>query len=226
MVAPGPSGYRAPMTSTTPPAPVPASIELGGLEIAYDDRVLEPRPWTAAQSEWAATLLEDAPPGPVLELCTGAGHIGLLAISHNDRRLVAVDANLVACDYARRNAAAAGLADRVEVRAARMEEALAPDERFPAIIADPPWVPSDRTSDFPADPLLAIDGGSDGLAVARLCIEVAAAHLAPGGVMLLQLGTVEQAEALRGVIESSPLVLTEVRQPAPNGVVACVRRTG
>ena len=216
------------MTSTKPSAaPAAASIELGGLAIAYDDRVLAPRAWTAAQSQWAESLLEDAPPGPVLELCTGAGHIGLLAVLHNDRRLVAVDANPVACDYARRNAAAAGLSDRVEVREARLEEALEPDELFPAIVADPPWVPSDRTADFPEDPLLAIDGGADGLTVARLCLQVARAHLLPSGAMLLQLGSVAQATALQDFLDGAgwPLAVSEVRQPAPNGVVACVRRT-
>ena len=215
------------MTSTAA-APKPSTVRIGGLEIAYDDRVLEPRPWTAAQSAWAASLLEDLPAGPVLELCTGAGHIGLLAVRTNDRRLVAVDADPVACEFARGNAAAAGLADRVEVRNATIDAALAPDETFPLIIADPPWVPSARTTTYPEDPLLAIDGGVDGLLVARLCLEVAAAHLAPAGVMLLQLGTVDQAQALREVVaaQSHPLAIDEVRQPAPTGVVVCVRRTG
>ena len=209
------------MTSTAA-----STIRLGGLDIAYDERVLEPRPWTAAQSEWAASLLEEVPPGPVLELCSGAGHIGLLAIVGNDRRLVAVDANPVACEYARGNAVAAGVADRVEVRHARIEDALAAEERFPAIIADPPWVPSAQTATYPEDPLLAIDGGDDGLAVARLCLEVAATHLVPGGVMLLQLGSIDQARALEDAVDTvSPLRITEVRQPAPNGVVACLRRT-
>ncbi|MGZ6962493.1 MAG: methyltransferase, partial [Ilumatobacteraceae bacterium] len=211
------------MTSTAA-RPGPSTIRLGGLDIAYDEQVLEPRPWTAAQSEWAGTLLEDAAPGPVLELCTGAGHIGLLAIFGNDRRLVAVDANPVACEFARRNAVAAGLADRVEVRAARIDTALAPEERFPVIIADPPWVPSDRTTTYPEDPLLAIDGGDDGLVVARLCLEVAAAHLLPDGVMLLQLGSLGQARSLEDAAASYRLMISEVRQPAPNGVVACVRR--
>ena len=216
------------MTSTTePPRPEARRVaRLGGLDIAYDDRVLRPRAWTAAQSEWAADLLATAPDGPVLELCTGAGHIGLLAILGNARRLVAVDADPVACDYARANAAAAGLADRVEVRHSVLDEALAPGELFPLIIADPPWVPSDRTSDHPEDPLPAIDGGEDGLAVARGCLEVARAHLTPDGVLLLQLGNRDQATALQDALDdvSAPLAVSEVRQPSPTGVVALVRR--
>ena len=88
----------------------------GSLTIAFDDRVLRPRGWTTAQSEWAAELMLTAPGGPVLELCSGAGHIGLLAVAGSGRSLVCVDANPVACDYARANALQAGLAELVEVR--------------------------------------------------------------------------------------------------------------
>jgi release factor glutamine methyltransferase len=213
--------------TVTAEEPQPLVTSLGGLDISYDDRVLCPRPWTEAQSAWAAELLVTAPPGPVLELCTGAGHIGLLAIRDNDRRLIAVDADPVACDYARRNADAAGLGDRVEVRQAPLEEALAATERYPVVVADPPWVPSARTADHPADPVFAIDGGDDGLAVARRCLDVAARHLLPGGAMLLQLGNVRQVADLASTLEHEhpSLAVEEVRQPAPNGVVVLVRRT-
>ncbi|MEN3273049.1 MAG: hypothetical protein V7636_1810, partial [Actinomycetota bacterium] len=50
----------------------------GGLEIAFDDGVLTPRPWTIEQSQWAIELLHALPDGPVLELCCGAGQIGLV----------------------------------------------------------------------------------------------------------------------------------------------------
>ena len=188
--------------------------DFGALTIAFDHRVLRPRAWTVAQSEWAAEIMVTAPGGTVLELCAGAGHIGLLAAAMSGRSLVCVDANPVACDFARANALMAGLADRVEVREGRLETALADDERFPVVIADPPWVPREQTSQFPEDPLLAIDGGGDGLDVARACLQVIADHLAAGGSAVLQLGTTDQAEALRSepCIADGHLVVTEVRQ--------------
>lgn len=167
-----------------------------GLEIAYDCRVLEPRPWTQGQSAWAAELLAGLDAGPVLELCTGAGHIGLGAVVDSARTLVMVDASEAAVEQARANAAANGMADRVQVRHARLDEALEPGERFPLILADPPWVRSAETGRFPADPLLAIDGGDDGLDLARTCVDVIADHLAEGGSALLQLGTAAQADTI------------------------------
>jgi release factor glutamine methyltransferase len=191
----------------------PETVGFGPLRITFDGRVLRPRPWTAAQSEWAAEILADAPAGPVLELCAGAGQIGLLAIAASPRRLVCVDLNPVACDYARDNAAAAGLADRVEVREGSMDEVLRDSERFALVIADPPWVRRSEISTFPEDPVLAIDGGPDGMDVAWLCIDTARDHLMRGGSVLLQLGNVEQVDLLRDRLrdEDDELEISEVR---------------
>ncbi|WP_307861897.1 class I SAM-dependent methyltransferase [Nocardioides sp. SYSU D00065] len=202
-------------------------IDFGSLTIAFDDRVLRPREWTAAQSRWAADLIATAADGPVLELCAGAGHIGLLAVAASERRLVCVDASAVACDYARANAQAAGMAERVEVRESRLEEALRPDEQFPVVIADPPWVPREETGRYPEDPLTAIDGGDDGLDVARACLAVIADHLSPGGSAVLQVGTREQTDVLRAepCFADGRLAMIEVRQEA-RGVLARIDRVG
>ncbi len=174
----------------------PSSAPFGTLVIDYDTRVLEPRPWTIVQSRWAVQLSAERGPGRLLELCTGAGHIGLLAAKESGRALVAVDLNPVACHYARHNAAAAGLADRVEVREGDFAEVLHDDERFIGVIADPPWVTSGQIEAFPEDPTLAIDGGEDGLSVARSCLATAARHLVADGFLLLQLGDDAQCDQL------------------------------
>lgn len=196
-------------------------MTFGPLTIAFDERVLRPREWTAAQSAWAAELMATAPSGPVLELCSGAGHIGLLAVVVSTRDLVCVDASSVACDFARANAAAAGIADRVEVREGRLESAVGDDELFPVVIADPPWVPREETARYPEDPLTAIDGGDDGLDVARACLAVIDRHLAPGGSAVLQLGTTAQVDVLASepCLADGRLVLVEVRQEE-RGVLA------
>jgi release factor glutamine methyltransferase len=189
-------------------------LAFGPLTIAFDERVLRPREWTAAQSARAAELMATAPPGPVLELCSGAGHIGLLAVLVSSRPLVCVDASAVACDYARANAVAAGIADRVEVREGRLETAVRDDELFPVVIADPPWVPAADTGRFPEDPLTAIDGGADGLDVARACLAVVDRHLAPGGSAVLQVGTTAQVDVLASEpsFAEGRLAVVEVRQ--------------
>jgi release factor glutamine methyltransferase len=201
------AGYEPRMTTLS----APESVGFGPLRISFDGRVLRPRPWTVAQSEWAAEVLATAPAGPVLELCAGAGQIGLLSVAGSDRPLVCVDLNPVACTYARQNAVAAGIGDRVEVREGPMDEVLRDSERFAVVVADPPWVRRAEIERYPEDPVLAIDGGDDGLDVAWTCLDVARGHLLPGGTLLLQLGTVEQVDALRGRLRDDDLSVTEVR---------------
>ncbi len=176
------------------------AVDIDGLSFAYDEQVLEPRPWTAAQSAWAVELLDDLPLGPVLEVCSGAGHIGLLAVRPNDRRLVQVDASEAACDFARINVERAEMTDRVVVRCGPMEQEVLPDERFPLVLADPPWVPTAEVEEFPDDPVTAIDGGGHGIDVALACVDVAARVLTPTGVCLLQLGTSEQVDEVAAYV--------------------------
>ena len=193
----------------------------GGLSIAYDDDVIEPRSWTEAQSRWAADLLAETDEGDVLELCSGAGHIGLLAVLRSPHALVQVDLNPTACAFARQNAAAAG-AVGVRVLEGPIDATLDPDDRFVGVIADPPWVPTAETSRFPEDPVLAIDGGREGVDLARTCVEVAARHLVDGGWVLLQIGTAEQVSALEkwlGEPGSPRLGMQEVRTFGERGVL-------
>jgi release factor glutamine methyltransferase len=174
----------------------PEFVEFGELDIAFDSRVLRPRAWTLAQSRWAAELLAELPPGPVLELCSGAGHIGLAAVSGTDRTLICVDVDPVAADFARANARRAGLEDQVQLRVGTLREALDEDERFCLVIADPPWVVHTEIGRFPEDPPRAIDGGDDGLSVARECLRVIERHMTDAGQALLQLGDLGQVSTL------------------------------
>ena len=193
----------------------------GGLSIAYDDDVIVPRAWTEAQSRWAAELLAQSPEGDVLELCSGAGHIGLLAVMLSPHPLVQIDLNPTACAFARVNAADAG-AVGVRVLEGPIDATLGPDDRFVGVIADPPWVPTAETSRFPEDPVLAIDGGQEGVDLARTCVEVAARHLVDDGWVLLQIGTAEQVSVLEkwlGEPGSPSLRVQEVRSFGERGVL-------
>ncbi len=197
----------------------------GHLPIVFDERVLRPRPWTVAQSRWAAELLRTTPGATrILELCAGAGHIGLLALAMADAlpiRLITVDVNPAAGMYTRRNASAAGLGERVDVREGLIEVVLDPDERFDLVIADPPWVPRSETEQYPDDPLVAIDGGTDGLDVVRACVQASERHLVPGGSMVLQLGSSDQVLRVRDHLHATESMLSaqEVRSFGTHGVL-------
>jgi release factor glutamine methyltransferase len=183
-------------------------VDFEGLRIRTDPDVLVPRGWTAVQARWAAELATDAPEGPILEVCAGAGHLGLLAATLTGRDLVAVDLNPVAGSLIRHNAEAAGVS--VDVRIGDMAEVLGSDEYFPVMIVDPPWVRSREVEGFPEDPVLAIDGGEDGLLLVRACLGVIAEHLAPHGAAVLQVGP-DQANEAGVIAKAQGLLVQEVR---------------
>lgn len=204
-------------------------MTFGHLTIEFDARVLRPRAWTELQSAWAAELLPHLPSGDVLELCAGAGHIGLLAVSGTTRHLVQVDANETATAFARANAARASLSPAtVEVRHGRMEETLDPAERFALVIADPPWVRSDQTSAHPDDPLTAIDGGHDGLDLVRTSLDVIGRHLMDDGAAVLQVGDVAQADAVTAYVDAHPDLglRTVTHRAADDGALVHLVRRG
>jgi release factor glutamine methyltransferase len=203
------------------------TMRVGSLEVAYDESVLEPRPWTAAQAELAAEVAGELQPGPLLELCCGAGHIGLLAALLSRRDAVLVDLNPSACRYAEDNAEqvrATGV--KVSVRHGAMTEVLDPDERFPLVVADPPYIPTHQTGRFPADPLTAIDGGDDGLDLARACLGVAGRHLMAGGALVLQLRDRSQAEVLADEARQHGLTASRVVQVGDDGALLLLRTAG
>jgi methylase of polypeptide subunit release factors len=207
------------------PGPATSAVtSFDGLSIEHGPDVLTPRAWTAVQAQWATTLLAGLPCGPVLELCCGAGQIGLLVARATSRRLVQVDADAAACRLAARNARANGLSARVEVRHSRVECAARPSERFSLVLADPPYVPSAETAAYPQDPLLAIDGGTDGLDIARACVTAAELLLLGGGLLVLQLRDAEQVRRVSRTTDH--LELVGVHTPEALGALACFRSPG
>ena len=187
-------------------------LAFGPVEVAFDSSVLRPRPWTLAQSEWAAELAAGG--GPLLEVGCGAGHIGLAAAVLTGSPLVQIDSDPSACRWAGVNAAANGCGDRAEQRCGTAAGVLDQDEAFAVVIADPPYVPSEDILLYPDDPPGAIDGGPDGLEKVRSFLGDLARHVAPGGSVLLQLRGARQVDELAGWLAhpaSPPLVVIEAR---------------
>ena len=201
----------------------PRTAYVGRLEIQWDPRILEPRPWTAEQSRWAASLLTDLPQGPVLELCAGAGHIGLLAVAGTRRELVCVDIDPVATEYAAANARRNGLAAQVSTRTESIADAAEHPTSYSLVLADPPWVASAETGRFPEDPLRAIDGGADGSALAVDCVRTAGRVLAPGGALVLQVGTEAQLDGPVAAAGREHGLVEVERRVFERGVLALLR---
>lgn len=188
-------------------------MAFGPIQVAFDGSVLRPRPWTLAQSEWAAELAA-AGHRPLLEVGCGAGHIGLAAAVLSGAGLVQVDTDPAACRWAAANAATNGCAERVDQRCGTAAGVLGDGEVFDVVIADPPYVPSEEVVLYPEDPVEAIDGGADGLDKVRSFLGDIAGHVAAGGSILLQVRGAGQVDELAGWLAhpaSPAFVVTEAR---------------
>ena len=163
--------------------------EFYGLELAVDPAVLIPRPETELLVDLALEREFDS----LLDLGTGSGAIALALKKHRPAaRVVALDASAAALEVAKRNAVRCNL--DIELRHGRWFEPLA-GERFDVIVSNPPYVPSgDRHLDaLQFEPRGALVGGDDGLHAIRAITRGAAAHLNPGGWLLLEHGMGQQA---------------------------------
>jgi methylase of polypeptide subunit release factors len=206
---------------------------VGDVDWVWDERVLRPRPWTRHQAGWAAGLLATMQPGPVVELCCGVGHIGLLTVRATGRRGVLVDDDPIACRFAHRNARRAGVADLVTVIEHHLDGGPIPGvpTGAPLVLADPPYLPSAKIEQFPEDPPQAIDGGDDdGLGAVRAVLGSAVAHVMVGGVVLLQVGGAAQAGAVAGRLVTAwagmGLEPAEVAEFGEDRAVVALRRGG
>lgn len=162
--------------------------EFCGNRIVVEPGVFVPRRRTEFLVREAARLI--APGAVVVDVCCGTGAIGVaLAALVDSLELYACDIDSVAVRCARRNLAAVN----GQVFEGDLYDALPAHLRghVDLIVASPPYVPSDAVELLPAEarlhePLHALDGGSDGMALHRRVIGEAMPWLAPKGQLMVE----------------------------------------
>ncbi len=106
--------------------------------------------------------------------------------------VAAVDASPKALAVAKRNAALAGMAERVDFRRGDWFAGCREGERFDLIVSNPPYLVEGDPEIWPEvaryDPPAALYGGRDGLDAYRRIVPAAPEWLAPGGLLLLEVG--------------------------------------
>lgn len=163
-------------------------VSFAGLRVAVDPGVFVPRRRTEFLVSQAVAV---APPGAVVvDLCCGCGAIGLaVATALGSAELHAADVDPLSVACASRNLAPVG----GHVYEGDLVAALPPRLRgtIDVLVANAPYVPTDAIDLMPPEarlhePLVALDGGSDGLDVLRRIIAVAPSWLAPAGHLLFE----------------------------------------
>ncbi|WP_020180974.1 peptide chain release factor N(5)-glutamine methyltransferase [Methylopila sp. M107] len=189
--------------------------EFWGLDFALTPETLTPRPDTETIVETALELLpKEGSPVSILDLGTGSGCILLALLSAlPDATGLGVDLSPGAAAAARANAEALGLEGRASFVGGRWAEAI--DRRFDLVVSNPPYIESAIIAGLDPevrlhDPMLALDGGADGLEAYRTIVADLSRLLAPDGLCVLELG-VGQGAAVSEIAGAAGLAIAALR---------------
>ncbi len=166
--------------------------EFYGLELALSPETLEPRPDTEVLVEEALACLAGRAHPRIVDFGTGTGAIALALLSEcQDARALGIDLSEEALETAMANAKRLGLSERFSVRRSDWGDAV--DERFDLIVSNPPYIASAVIEELSPDvrlfdPMLALDGGADGLDAYRALAAQADRLLKPDGRIALEIG--------------------------------------
>ncbi|MCL1914787.1 MAG: peptide chain release factor N(5)-glutamine methyltransferase [Eubacteriaceae bacterium] len=167
--------------------------EFFGISFYVDERVLTPRPETELLVQRAYEAAVDIKNPKILDLCCGSGCVGLtLAMLIKDADVTLADISAEAAKVAILNKSMlVGERSNVSVATSDLFSAFE-GELFDVVASNPPYIPSRDISGLAAEvrsePMLALDGGVDGLSLIRKIIEEAPKHLKPKGTLAVEIG--------------------------------------
>jgi release factor glutamine methyltransferase len=145
----------------------------------------------------------------IADVGTGSGIIAVTVAKHlPTTHVAAIDLSPAALAIARENAAAHGVADRIEWIKSDLFAALPPDRQFDFIASNPPYVSSAEFAKLPAtvknfEPQLALEAGQRGTEVIERLVPQAAERLMPGGWLLMEISPMIESAA-RAILERDP----------------------
>ncbi len=163
----------------------------------------------------------------IAELGTGTAAIPLAICAEvKNLHIIAVDCSRDVLEVAERNmerhkSLLSPRNNLIELVESNLFSKINPTEKLDFIISNPPYIPSKNISSLQVDitqyePLIALDGGPDGLSFYRYLLETAPSLLTPEGEMFLEIGFDQQAN-LNLLLKEFPDWKTSVFQPDLQG---------
>jgi ribosomal protein L3 glutamine methyltransferase len=182
------------ITEKVPAAYLTGEAWLQGHRFKVDPRVIIPR---SPIAELLSEGLDPWVPDPdaidlVLDLCTGSGCLAVLAaLAFPNAQVDAVDISEHALEVADENIEMSGLDGRVTTHCSDLFSNL-PLCEYQLIVCNPPYVNSHSMEHLPTEyrhePTLALAGGDDGMDIVRRILTDAPRFMAPGGLLVLEIG--------------------------------------
>ncbi len=165
-------------------------VSFYGIHIEVNPNVLIPRPETEFFIEKIIDRAKD--PKKIIDVGTGSGCIGLALAKHfNDAEVHLTDISFEALQVAKKNS----YKNKIEVSIYQSNLLKGVKDRgFNLIVGNLPYIPSNEVVDLPAEvlnyePILALDGGQEGLDCIAKLIKEAKNILSTNGLLALEIDT-------------------------------------
>ena len=176
------------------------------LEFLTPRGIFIPRPETEILVESALKALSGKEQCQILDLCTGAGIIAIALAKHTkDCHITALDISSNSVKTARENARMNAVIDKITFLVRDLFNSLE-NLKFDMIVSNPPYIRNSDLDFLPVEvkhePMIALDGGRDGLKFYRKIFKTAHEFLKTGGFLLVEVGD-DQAGAVGGIARSS-----------------------
>jgi len=181
-----------------------------GLDFKVNPSVLIPRYDTEVLAEKVINIIGhknwEAP--QVLDMCTGSGALGIsIAHKYPEATVTLTDVSQEALNVAIGNAQLNKVNRSCQFLLGDMFEALPDGKQYDCIVCNPPYVQSAvigtlATEVKDHEPMMALDGGADGLNFYRILAEKAGSYIKKGGILALEIGA-DQDAAVQKLLKDS-----------------------
>ena len=191
--------FRRRIKEHVPAAYLTHEAFLGELRFFVDERVIIPRSYflELLPEQIPHWLPAGKPVKRVVDVCTGSGCLAvLLAHRFPEAKVDAVELSPEALTVAKFNVAEHALLKRIKLHRSDVFD-LVTKAKYDLILSNPPYVPTRELRGLPAEfknePLMALDGGDDGLDIIRKILRQSRDRLQPHGIVALEVGGLRNA---------------------------------
>lgn len=190
--------------------------EFMGLDFYVEEGVLIPRPDTEILVEYVLEYIDKnygQQEVEVLDIGIGSGAIGIsIAYYRKNARVYGVDISQKALEISNINKERFNL-ENINIFKSNLFENIDKDKEFHIIASNPPYIPKDHISSLQEEvqyePVLALDGGKDGLDFYRRIIPESKEYLHPNGLLILEIGY-DQGAAVVSIMEEEAFENIEI----------------
>ncbi len=182
------------------------------LDFYVDENVLIPRADTEILVEEAIMKANEIKAEKILDICTGSGAIAISVAKYLENiSVTASDISENALIISKRNANSNRVSEKLNFIQSDMFENIT--GMYDIIISNPPYIAKEvilnLEDQVKKEPIIALDGGIDGLDFYRILVSNAYKYLNKGGYLMLEIGYDQKDDVIK-LIENLELEYSEI----------------